>query len=70
GADLAAAGLDGGTVTVDDRPATLGRTYADAPAGGLVVLVDSAGQLAVAVNGGDAAATLGAMAGDRITVRS
>jgi S-adenosylmethionine hydrolase len=69
GADLIAAGLAGDAVTVDDRPATLARTYADAPAGGLLVFVDAAGQLAVAVNSGDASAVLGAKPGDRLTVR-
>jgi S-adenosyl-L-methionine hydrolase (adenosine-forming) len=68
---LAAAALpDGDGVEVEGRPATVGRTFADAPPGGLVVLVDSAGLVAVAVNRGSAAALLGAGPGDEITVRS
>jgi S-adenosylmethionine hydrolase len=64
-ADLDAAGL-ASTVEVRGRRAMRGKTFADAPPGGLVVLVDSAGRVAVAVNGGDAAALLGADHGDRI----
>jgi S-adenosyl-L-methionine hydrolase (adenosine-forming) len=43
--------------------AVLARTFADVPAGGLLVHVDSAGFLAVAVNGGSAAAVLGGASG-------
>ncbi|HEX6756199.1 MAG TPA: SAM-dependent chlorinase/fluorinase, partial [Mycobacteriales bacterium] len=65
GGDLAAAGLEG-TVLVCGRPAVLGKTFADAPPGELVVLVDSAGQAAVAVNGDSAASALGVEPGDRV----
>ncbi len=41
----------------------VGRTFADAPTGGVVVLLDSAGHVAVAVNGGSAAALLDAAPG-------
>jgi S-adenosyl-L-methionine hydrolase (adenosine-forming) len=70
-ADLAAAALPArvtvGTRTAS-RPAVTGRTFADAEPGGLVVLADSAGHAAVAVNGGSAAAELGLADGDRVTV--
>ncbi|MGW5672623.1 SAM hydroxide adenosyltransferase, partial [Micromonospora sp. NPDC003776] len=46
-----------------------GRTFGDAPSGGLVLLVDSAGLVAVAVNGGRAADLLGLAPGDLLTVR-
>jgi len=45
-----------------------GSTYADAPAGGLVVYVDSAGRVAVAVNGGRAAVVLGVTPGDVLRI--
>jgi len=44
--------------------ATRGSTFADAAAGGLVVYVDSADRVAVAVNGGRAAVVLGVTPGD------
>jgi S-adenosylmethionine hydrolase len=72
-ADLAAAGLpDRVTVQIGPttRAASIGRTFADVPAGALVVLADSAGQVAIAVNGGSAAAELGARDGDAVTVRT
>jgi S-adenosyl-L-methionine hydrolase (adenosine-forming) len=73
-ADLDRAGLHVGTkATVRSadasRPAWIGRTFADVPAGALVVLVDSAGHVAVAVNGGSAAAELGTGAGRELAVR-
>ncbi len=55
-------------VAVNGRPATAGGTFGDAAPGALVVFADSAGYLAVAVNGGSAAALLDARAGDRVTV--
>ncbi|WP_327005733.1 SAM-dependent chlorinase/fluorinase [Dactylosporangium sp. NBC_01737] len=64
-----AAGSSSGAVTVNGRPATAGGTFGDAATGGLVVFTDSAGYLAVAVNGGSAAALLGTRAGDLVTVR-
>jgi S-adenosylmethionine hydrolase len=66
-ADLDAAGLET-AVRVAGQDAVLGKTFADAPAGRLVVLVDSAGQVAVAVNGGDAGSTLDVRPGDRVEV--
>lgn len=69
---LAATDLGGltGRVRVLGEPATVGRTFADAPAGGLVVLADSAGYVAVAVNRGDAAARLGVGPGDVVEIRA
>ncbi|MEV4514167.1 SAM-dependent chlorinase/fluorinase [Dactylosporangium sp. NPDC049525] len=61
--------LLGGTVTVNGRPATIGGTFGDAAPGGLVVFTDSAGYLAVAVNGGSAATLLDTRAGDHVTIR-
>ncbi|MFF5171098.1 S-adenosyl-l-methionine hydroxide adenosyltransferase family protein [Micromonospora sp. NPDC000089] len=68
GADLLAGQPE--TATVDGRPAVVGATFADVPAGALVLLVDSADRLAVAVNGGRAADLLGVAPGDLVTVRS
>lgn len=48
--------------------AVRGRTFGDAPPGGLVVFVDSAGRVAVAVNGGRAADALGVAPGDVVRV--
>ncbi|HEY0806205.1 MAG TPA: SAM-dependent chlorinase/fluorinase, partial [Pseudonocardiaceae bacterium] len=42
----------------------LGGTFSDVPAGSLLVHVDSAGQVAVAVNGGSAAEALGGQVGE------
>jgi S-adenosylmethionine hydrolase len=47
--------------TVD---AQLGATFGDVPAGTLLVHLDSAGQVAIAVNGGSAVAALGGRVGD------
>jgi len=44
--------------------ARLGRTFADVPAGEVVVYLGSSGQVAVAVNGGSAAEALGGSAGE------
>ncbi|WP_018220623.1 S-adenosyl-L-methionine hydrolase [Salinispora pacifica] len=44
------------------------RTFDDAPPGGLLVYVDSAGLVAVAVNGGRAADLLGVAPGDQLRV--
>jgi len=46
--------------------ASVGATFADAAAGELLVLVDSAGHVAVAVNGANAAAALGVRDGDEL----
>lgn len=51
------------------RIAYVGRKFADVPPGKLVLYVDSAGYLAVAVNGGNAAQRLGAGPGTEITIR-
>ncbi len=69
---LAAIELGGlsGAVRVQGRPATVGRTFADVPAGELVVLADSAGHVAVAVNRGNAAARLGVEPGDVVDIRA
>jgi S-adenosylmethionine hydrolase len=72
-ADLAAAALPAEvTVHAGDtaRRATTGGTFADAGPRGLIVLTDSADHVAVAVNGGSAAAELGVRDGDPVTVRS
>jgi S-adenosylmethionine hydrolase len=63
--------LDGlpSSVTVAGRDAVHGRTFADAAPGELVLYADSAGLVAVAVNGGRAATLLGVAAGDRLRVR-
>jgi S-adenosylmethionine hydrolase len=44
----------------------LARTFSDVAPGGLLVYEDSGGSLALAVNGGDAAALLGLRAGDEV----
>ncbi len=56
---------------VGGEPAVRGRTFADARPGELVAYQDSAGRLAVAVNGGQADRVLGAAPGDvvRLTGR-
>ena len=68
---LAATDLGGlaGAVRVQDGPATVGRTFADVPDGELVVLPDSAGYVAIAVNRGSAAARLGVEPGDVVEIR-
>lgn len=54
----------GGTV----RPATVGRTFADVAPGALVVIVDSAGHVAIAANRTSAAAVLSFGGGDTIAL--
>lgn len=51
------------------RIATVGRTFADVSKGKLMLYVDSAGYLAVAVNGGSAAAKVGVGSGTEITIK-
>ena len=46
-----------------------GRTFADVPPGALVVLVDSAGAVALCINGGDAASELRLAIGDDVELR-
>ncbi|WP_432836308.1 SAM hydrolase/SAM-dependent halogenase family protein [Dactylosporangium sp. CA-092794] len=53
---------------VNGEPATRTTTFAEAPEGTLVVLADSAGHVAVAVNGGNAATRLAAAPGTPITL--
>jgi S-adenosyl-L-methionine hydrolase (adenosine-forming) len=69
---LAATDLGGltGTVRIQDGLATVGRTFADVPDGELVVLADSAGYVAIAVNRGSAAARLGVRPGDVVEIRT
>ncbi|MCI0687203.1 MAG: SAM-dependent chlorinase/fluorinase [Sporichthyaceae bacterium] len=67
-----AIGQPAGAVSVrcGDRsmPAVLGRTYGDVPAGAAVVYQDSAGLLAIAINGGSVAEALSAGAGDTVVI--
>ena len=58
----------GPAVRVGDLPAVHGTTFGDAPAGELIVYADSAGRVAVAVNGGRAAGVLAATTGDVLRV--
>lgn len=58
----------GTTVTVDGQPATVVTTFADVAVGELLVLTDSAGHLAVAVNQGSAAERLAAGTGSILDV--
>jgi S-adenosyl-L-methionine hydrolase (adenosine-forming) len=72
-ADLAASGLAyGSPVSVQlrrsVRRALLGETFGDVGHGELVVYVDSAAYLAIAVNGGSAAAALNVRTGDTVLV--
>src|SRR3954468_6519938 len=52
--------------SVAGRPVTPGRTFRDVAPGELVLYADSDGGLALAVNGGSAAALLGVRAGDEV----
>jgi S-adenosylmethionine hydrolase len=69
---LATAGLHGESVTVrtpaGERLVPLARTFGDLPSGELLLFTDSAGLLALAVNGGDAARLLGLSPGDEVAV--
>jgi S-adenosylmethionine hydrolase len=49
-------------------PGVFARTFADVVRGGLLLYEDAGGSLAVAVNGGDAGALLGARRGDELRV--
>lgn len=55
---------------IDGRPTRHGATFGDVAPGELVVYVDSVGHVAVAVNGGSAAAELGVAAKDVISLSS
>jgi S-adenosylmethionine hydrolase len=65
-----AAALDGlgKALSVGGVRAVQGTTFADAPAGGLVVFADSAEQVAIAVNGGRAAVVLAVTPGDMLRI--
>jgi S-adenosyl-L-methionine hydrolase (adenosine-forming) len=56
-----------GAVTTE---ATLGTTFNDVPAGALLAYVDSAGLVAVAVNGGSASSRLGLTPGARVELQN
>ncbi len=61
-ADLELSGLTGGVSIHSERVAVttvIGRTFGDVPLGESVLYPDSAGRLAVAINGGSAASVLG-----------
>jgi S-adenosylmethionine hydrolase len=53
-------------IGLTSRPALVGSTFGDVGPGELVVYVDSAGMVAVAVNGGSAATTLDVRAGESV----
>ncbi len=61
------AGL-GPELVVGGMRARRGDTFADAPQGGLVVFVDSAGRVAIAVNGGRAVVLLSVTPGDVLRI--
>ncbi len=56
----------GTPITVGDQGATFGRTFADVPAGAIVLYEDASRRLAIAVNSGSAAETLELRTGDRV----
>lgn len=58
----------GPNLRVGGVPAVRGRTFGDAPPGGLLVFVDSAGRVAVAVNGASAAHQLHVQPGDMLRI--
>ncbi|MEV4622871.1 SAM-dependent chlorinase/fluorinase [Asanoa sp. NPDC049573] len=58
----------GQPVRIGEREALVGETFADVPAGGLVVLIDSAGRLAVAANGAPADDALDVVPGDVVRI--
>lgn len=60
------AALPPSAVRIAGHEVALGRTFGDVEPGGLVIYEDSAGDVAVAVNGGSAAALLGVRAGDEL----
>ncbi|MDR7273429.1 SAM hydrolase/SAM-dependent halogenase family protein [Catenuloplanes atrovinosus] len=67
-APASAIGTLEGRLIVGGVHAVRGITISDAPRGGLVVYVDSAGRVAVAVNGGRAAVVLSVVPGDLLRV--
>jgi S-adenosyl-L-methionine hydrolase (adenosine-forming) len=60
----------GDSLRVGGMRAVRGATFADAPAGGLVAYVDSAGRVALAINGGRAVVALSVSPGDVVIVAS
>ena len=56
----------GDRVRIGGHDVRIGRTFGDVAAGALVLYTDSAGDLALAVNGGSAAARLDVRAGDEL----
>jgi len=56
----------GPRVRIAGHDIVVGRTFGDAPVGELVIYEDSAGDVAIAVNGGSAAAMLGVRTGDEL----
>ena len=60
--------LPAGPARVNGHDVVVGRTFGDAPPGGLVIYEDSAGEVAIAVNGGSAAELLNVRAGDELTL--
>jgi S-adenosylmethionine hydrolase len=56
----------GERVRIAGHEVVVGRTFGDVDVGELVIYEDSAGDVAVAVNGGSAAALLGVVAGDEL----
>jgi hypothetical protein len=70
-ADLELTGLAGGVTVHSTRlavPATIGRTFGDVSPGANLLYTDSAGRLAIAVNGGSAAAVLDLGSGQECTI--
>jgi hypothetical protein len=70
--DLDDAAIERGSVVIETGAfrgrVPLGRAFADVASGQLLLLEDSYGSLALAVNGGDARARLGASLGDTVTI--
>ena len=69
-ADLAGLGIKlGRPVQAGERTVAFARTFADVGAGEALLYEDPSGQLALAVNGGDAAAELAEAPGDEVRIR-
>jgi len=68
-AEVGQAGFAPGTrLGLGSRQATVVGTFADAPAGELLLYEDSYGRLTIAISGGNAAETLSLRAGDDLTI--
>jgi S-adenosyl-L-methionine hydrolase (adenosine-forming) len=61
--------LPQGDVRIGGHAVTVGRTFGDVAPGGLVIYEDSAGDVAIAVNGGSAAARLDVTTGDELELQ-